>query len=81
MTVEITELKVGETAKVIGFNPGNNPAYLKRLLAMGLVHDAEFKVLRMAPLGDPIEIRLHGFSLCLRKQEGRVLLLEKVERA
>jgi ferrous iron transport protein A len=73
----ILELKAGDKAKVLGFKPGC-PAYQQRLLALGLVPDIEFSVTRVAPFGDPIEIRVHNASLCLRKQEGSILQLERL---
>ena len=39
-----------------------------RLQEMGLTPDTEVTVLKTAPLGDPIEIRVRGYSLCLRKE-------------
>jgi len=42
---------------------------VKRLQEMGLVEGTEFKVVKVAPLGDPIEIDLRGYRLCLRKRE------------
>jgi ferrous iron transport protein A len=53
-------------------------AYRKKLLAMGLTPRTEFIVTRFAPLGDPIEIKIRGFSLTLRKNEADVLLIEKL---
>lgn len=41
----------------------------KRLQEMGLTVGTEFKVTKVAPLGDPIEIELRGYRLCLRKAE------------
>ncbi len=79
MHIHLADLHVGDTARVLGFNPGN-PAYIERLLAMGLVPDTEFMVRRVAPLGDPIEIKFHNFSLCIRKKEGEVLRLEPIKK-
>jgi ferrous iron transport protein A len=42
---------------------------LKRLQEMGLVEGTEFRVVKVAPLGDPIEIEIRGYRLCLRKRE------------
>ncbi len=42
-----------------------------RLLDMGLVKGVELKVIRVAPLGDPIEILINGFNLSLRKEEAK----------
>lgn len=70
-------LAVGDHGKVIGFEKSGK-AYRKRLLAMGLTPGIEFIVTRFAPLGDPIEIKVRGFSLTLRKNEASVLLVEKI---
>ena len=63
--------------RIIGFDNAGR-AYRKRLLAMGLTPGTEFIVSRFAPMGDPVQIKLRGFSLSLRKDEARVLLLESV---
>lgn len=44
-------------------------ALRQRILDMGLTKNAEVKVLKMAPFGDPIEITVRGFQLSLRKAE------------
>ena len=41
----------------------------KRLQEMGLTEGAEFRVVKVAPLGDPIEIEIRGYRLCLRRKE------------
>jgi ferrous iron transport protein A len=46
---------------------------------MGLTRGTEFKITRFAPLGDPIEIKLRGFSLTLRKDEAAFVLTELVQ--
>jgi ferrous iron transport protein A len=71
------DLVVGDSARIIGFDNAGR-AYRKRLLAMGLTPGTEFIVSRFAPMGDPVQIKLRGFSLSLRKDEARVLLLESV---
>ena len=43
---------------------------------MGLTKTTQFTVVRRAPLGDPIEIRVRGFSLSLRKNEADALLVQ-----
>lgn len=77
MLSNLKMLKVGDEGKVLGFNKSGK-AYRKRLLAMGLTPGIIFKVTRFAPLGDPIEIKIRGFSLTLRKNEAEVLLIEKI---
>lgn len=77
MSFSLKKLVVGEQAKIIGFE-NSGKAYRKRLLAMGLTPGTEFEVTRFAPLGDPIEIKIRGFSLTLRKNEADILLIEKL---
>lgn len=77
MTIRLTDLKVGEKAKVVGFSKdGKSKAYRQKLLAMGLTISTEFQITRLAPMGDPVEIRLRGFSLTLRKDEADALQIE-----
>ncbi len=76
MALSLKNLNVGDFCKIVGFEQSGK-AYRKRLLAMGLTPGTRFRVTRFAPLGDPIEIRLRGFSLTLRKSEADVLLIER----
>lgn len=76
MPVKLRELAVGDTARVAGFEPGSR-AYRKKLLSMGLTPGVEFSVTRLAPMGDPVEIRVRGFNLTLRKDEAEALLVER----
>jgi Fe2+ transport system protein FeoA len=48
----------------------------RRLLDMGLVPGTEVAVQRMAPLGDPVEIRVKGYNLSLRKEEAESIEVE-----
>jgi len=73
----LKDLSIGDKGRVKGFNKQGR-AYRKRLLAMGLTPGTEFSIVRFAPLGDPVEITLRGFSLTLRKDEADILSIEKV---
>ena len=77
MAISFKNLMVGDFGKIAGFEQSGK-AYRKRLLAMGLTPGTEFSVIRFAPMGDPVEIKLRGFSLTLRKDEASILLIEKV---
>jgi len=46
-------------------------------LAMGLTPGTPFKVTRVAPLGDPVEIAVRGFKLTLRRDEAAAVRVEK----
>lgn len=67
----LTNLPVGETAKVVAVK-GNN-AVTKRLMEMGVVPGVAVRVVKTAPFGDPLEIRLRGYSLAMRKSEAEAI--------
>lgn len=74
--MQLKDLLVGDRARVTGLGaPGS--AYRRKLLSMGLTPGTELTVVRIAPLGDPVEIRLRGFALSLRKDEAAALNVEK----
>ena len=52
----------------------------KQLMAMGLTRGAEFTVMRIAPLGDPIEIKIRGSALSLRKSDTFGVQIETKDR-
>jgi ferrous iron transport protein A len=76
MTKTICDLEINEFAKVSGYSKAGKP-FMSRLLAMGLTKGTELKVVRVAPLGDPIEINIRGFNLSLRKNEAEAVLVER----
>jgi Fe2+ transport system protein FeoA len=52
------------------------PETHRRLMEMGLTRGATFEVVRYAPMGDPIEIRVRGYHLSLRKSEAAGIAVE-----
>ena len=51
----------------------------RRLLEMGLLPGTHVDIVRVAPLGDPLELRLRGYALSIRRTEARGVLVEVVE--
>ncbi len=76
MPQQLGHLTVGDQATVSGFEKGARE-YRARLLAMGLTKGSKLKVIRIAPLGDPIEINVRGFNLSLRRAEADAVLVER----
>lgn len=73
--LSLGELAVGDQAKVISvFGEG---AVRRHLMDMGLTKNVQVSVKKLAPLGDPIELSLRGYSLSLRKSEAEYILVEK----
>ncbi|MCK5583377.1 MAG: ferrous iron transport protein A [Elusimicrobiales bacterium] len=74
--MKMTELKAGDKAEIISIKALGEVA--TRLIDMGLVKGTRFKLIRKAPLGDPIEIMLRGFFLSLRLNEAENISVEKI---
>ena len=70
----LTELKRGEKGRIVKIGGGGG--IRRRLLDMGLVSGSEVKMERVAPLGDPIEIKVKGYNLSLRKEEASSIQVE-----
>ena len=71
--MSITELKPGQRARVAQVN--GKGAIRQRLLDMGLMPETSIQVKRVAPTGDPIWIKLHGYQLSLRRSEASSVLV------
>ena len=76
MQYHLGQLSVGDKAIVRGFAEGQKE-YRAKLLAMGLTKGIELELTRVAPLGDPLEISVRGFSLSLPKAEAAAVLVER----
>lgn len=73
--MKMSDLKAGDKAVITAVHAQGEVA--QRLLDMGLIKGTSFKVLRKAPLGDPLEIQLKGFLLALRLKEAGCVDVEK----
>lgn len=73
--VYLREMVSGTVGRVLGYEKTMR-GYKGKLLSMGLTPRTEFTVIRVAPLGDPIEIKVRDFHLSLRKQEADTLIVE-----
>ncbi|MBI5774222.1 MAG: ferrous iron transport protein A [Verrucomicrobia bacterium] len=52
------------------------PEHRPRLLEMGLLVGTPVELVRFAPLGDPVEIKVRGYNLSLRKHEAEMILVK-----
>ena len=76
MSKFLSDLSIGDRGVVLGYEEGGR-TYRKKLLSMGLTPGADIEVVRLAPMGDPVEIRVRGTSISLRKGEAQALQVEK----
>lgn len=74
--MKLKDMKPGESGKVASYDTSDRN-YRQKLLQMGLVRGVEFTLVRMAPLGDPVEISIRGSSITLRKVEADALEVER----
>jgi ferrous iron transport protein A len=72
--MKLSELAVGASAVVREF-PKSGAAFI-RLREMGLLAGTRLTMVRAAPLGDPLEIKLRGYHLTLRKSEAEHVLVD-----
>ncbi len=72
----LSDLKPRDKAKVKRI--AEHGQLRRKLLDMGLVPGSELEVLRVAPLGDPVEVRIKGYNLSLRKEEAKQVFIEAV---
>ncbi|MDF7799966.1 FeoA family protein [Pontiellaceae bacterium B1224] len=73
--MKLRAMKVGSIGAVSKFTT-SDPQYRQKLLRMGLTRSAEFKVVRKAPFGGPIEIEVKGSRLVLRSDEADAFEVE-----
>ncbi|MDJ0599703.1 MAG: FeoA family protein [Crocosphaera sp.] len=73
----LREMAEGTKGRVVGYNQVLR-GYKKKLLSMGMTPGVEFTIIRVAPLGDPVEILVRDFHLSLRKEEADALVVEKI---
>ena len=70
----LTTLALGATATVAEINLP--PASRPRLMEMGLLVGSAVQLVRFAPMGDPVEIKVRGYHLTLRKSEAEQILVK-----
>lgn len=63
----LRDLKIGESAVIA--RVGTSGALKQRFMDMGITKGVEVKVIKIAPLGDPIEIEIRGYNLSIRKSD------------
>ena len=73
----IRDLKPGESARVISV--GGEGALRQHFLDMGVIPEAEVTLVKLAPMGDPMELRIHGYELTLRLADAARIVVEPLQ--
>ena len=74
MANTLNEVKPGNSCKVV--NIGGNNILKNRLLCMGVTPGTVVEVVKVAPLGDPMELKIREYSLTIRKKEASSIFIE-----
>lgn len=75
----LNELEIGKTASIISV--GGEGELRQHFLDMGVIPGAEITLVKFAPMGDPIEFRIHGYELTLRLADAEKIDIEFCEEA
>jgi len=71
----VEHLNVGESGTISTIKAPK--AIKRRLMDMGFTKGISVNVVKRAPMGDPIEVSLRGYNLCIRKEQAQDLLLKE----
>lgn len=74
----LSDLRRGQRCVVLDFH-NDNPQLRRRLLDMGITKGVEIEIKKIAPLGDPIDIKLRGYELCLRRNDMKGIDIKVIE--
>ena len=73
--MKLSELQIGSTATILSV--GGSGALRQHFLDMGLIQGTEVTVVKYAPMGDPIELRIHGYELTIRLEDAKNIEISK----
>jgi Fe2+ transport system protein FeoA len=70
----LSELQPGDRGAVVSMD--GDPDAVQRLMDLGLIRGTQVEMVRRAPLGDPLEVRVRGFMLTMRRSEAEQITVE-----
>ena len=74
----LSDLQLNQKAVVLALH-NDNPALRRRLLDMGITKGVVLQIKKIAPMGDPVDIELRGYELCLRREDMRQIDIKVLE--
>ena len=75
--MKLNELQIGKSAVIT--EVGGDGALRQHFLDMGVLPGAEVTAVKLAPMGDPMELRIHGYELTLRITDAAEITIEPSE--
>lgn len=77
-SIYLSDLKIGQRAIVLKLHE-QNKAIRRHLLDMGITKGVKVTIKKIAPMGDPVDIELRDYELCLRKADLKQIEVEVIE--
>jgi ferrous iron transport protein B len=74
----LKDLKINENGRIL--KVGGEGALRQHFLDMGVIPGAEVTIVKFAPLGDPVEMQIHGYELTLRLEDMEKITVERIEK-
>lgn len=74
---KLSEVKVGGKAKVVNLQVSDKQVR-RHLLDMGLTRGTIVEIKKIAPMGDPVDIKLRDYELCIRREELKNIEVEMI---
>lgn len=71
----LDQLEIGSSAKVVKLS--GEVGVKRRLMEMGITAGSQVLAVRRAPMGDPLDVKIRGYHLSLRKEEAAVIEIQK----
>ena len=75
--MNLGDLKAGDSAKIISV--GGEGALRQHFLDMGLIKGTTLSLIKLAPMGDPLELQLHGYDLTLRLDDAKKIEVDPIK--
>lgn len=72
----LDSLEIGQRAKVLSLDLA--PVQRQHILEMGLTKGVQIEIIRFAPLGDPIDLKVRGYHLSIRKEDARGIQVQLI---
>ena len=72
MVKSLLDVNAGDEVTIVKNNDGGNTDLKRHLFVRG----SKIKIQKVAPLGDPIEFKIKGYDVCLRKEEAKNIIVE-----
>ena len=76
--MKLSELQIGDTATILSV--GGEGALRQHFLDMGLIQGTEVTVVKYAPMGDPVELRIHGYELSIRLADAENIQISEAHK-